>query len=293
MSSFSGNIFWFVNRAFDTPQLKSPQPCVHGAGCNYMTIVDGIEVPGCCVFVHPGEEGTGRRFFPGRTGNGKITQPACVRLTGNAGFYERRKRGLSWREWCKQEGIPYYPHVPGEPHKAVKIVPINAKNTHLLIRRPIKGGAVLKPREKMSAERRYEIGQTLWDLVRQQEPVLAGKLVGMFLEAYTEEKLIHLINSRDELKKKIRDVLCVLLPQAVAPHLDLSGVKLDWVTAFGLNRCNACGVDSGEQSVCGDGCKFSTPERGEYELKDPPPLVRISFVENVDRHAVSPLPPLY
>jgi hypothetical protein len=75
-------------------------------------------VPACCRFVHPGEEGNGRRLFPSReyTGaDGKVQrQSACVRLTGRAGFYERRRLGLSWKAWCEKEDIPYTPNTPGE-----------------------------------------------------------------------------------------------------------------------------------------------------------------------------------
>ena len=61
-------IQWFENAAFDAPELKSPQPCIHGAGCVYTKkTADGKVVPGVCAFVHPGEEGRGRRLFPART----------------------------------------------------------------------------------------------------------------------------------------------------------------------------------------------------------------------------------
>jgi len=113
-------INWFVKSVFDDPRLNSPQPCAHGSGCNYMVldIDSGQMVPACCRFVHPGEEGNGRRLFPSReyTGaDGKVQrQAACVRLTGRAGFYERRRLGLSWKDWCEKEGIPYTPNTPGE-----------------------------------------------------------------------------------------------------------------------------------------------------------------------------------
>ena len=128
----TSQIKWFENVAFDAPELNSPQPCIHGAGCVYtVKDADGNTVPGCCRYVHPGEEGTGRRLFPERIvrdtlrdGVGKIVQPACVRLTGRAGFYERRRLRLSWQEWCAKQGIPFTPNKPGSRHEPVKRLPL-------------------------------------------------------------------------------------------------------------------------------------------------------------------------
>ena len=130
---------WYNKPAFDAPHLNSPQPCAHGSGCVY-TVKDkesGLPVAGCCSFVHPGEEGSGRRIFDERTSTNEagetVTQKACVRLTGKAGFYERRRLRLSWPAWCLKQGIPYTanpvetvttprkpraPRVPGAPRKA-------------------------------------------------------------------------------------------------------------------------------------------------------------------------------
>jgi hypothetical protein len=110
-------IYWHENPAFDAPELKSPQPCVHGAGCVF-TVKDaeGKTIPGCCRYVHPGEEGTGRRLFAARK-----NQPACVRLI-NAGFYERRRLRLPWQAWCALKGIPFVRNEPGVRHEPVKRV---------------------------------------------------------------------------------------------------------------------------------------------------------------------------
>lgn len=86
---------WPAEPALDEKVLNSPQPCSHGSGCRY---------DGPCAFVHKGEEGTGRRLFPARTVDGK-EQPACVRLIGSPGFYERRRLRLSWPDWCAKKGI--------------------------------------------------------------------------------------------------------------------------------------------------------------------------------------------
>ena len=124
----NNRIKWWENPAFDAPELNSPQPCIHGAGCVF-TVKDseGRVTPGCCRYVHPGEEGTGRRYFPARTLPDGREQAACVRLTGAAdAFYERRGRKIPWQEWCKQKGIPFVPNKPGEKHEPVKRVPFKS-----------------------------------------------------------------------------------------------------------------------------------------------------------------------
>jgi hypothetical protein len=128
----SGTINWYVNSEFDTPELKSPQPCQHGSGCAYYRLdpETDVMVRACCRFVHPGEEGYGRRFFPARvvTIDGATQfQPACVRLVGGAGFYERRRARMSWYDWCQMNGIPHRSHLPDEPHHPVVINSIGAK----------------------------------------------------------------------------------------------------------------------------------------------------------------------
>ena len=91
---------WPAQPELDEKELNSPQPCGHGAGCTYN---------GPCAFVHPGEEGMGRRLFPGRTVEDKdgneIEQAAAVRLIGSPGFYERRRLKMSWPQWCAKKGI--------------------------------------------------------------------------------------------------------------------------------------------------------------------------------------------
>ena len=119
-------INWFVKPAFDVPELKSPQPCKHGAGCDYMEKDPDTfrMVRACCRFVHPGEEGNGRRLFPAREG-----QPACVRLTGRASYYERRRWQISWADWCSKNGIAYTANKPGEEPPPLVIVRIGGPAT--------------------------------------------------------------------------------------------------------------------------------------------------------------------
>jgi len=60
--------------------------------------------------VHPGEEGTGRKLFPSRISFDKVNntmtwEPPVVRLIGNASFYERRRKGMSWPQWLVYKNI--------------------------------------------------------------------------------------------------------------------------------------------------------------------------------------------
>lgn len=122
------SIKWYEDPALDDPALKSPQPCARGIHCDYkVKNPQGELVRACCKFVHPGEEGTGRRYFPQRAkelGDGEIViQPAVVRLTGARDlYYSRMFQRLPWSEWCELSGIPYTPCEPGKPYQEVKIV---------------------------------------------------------------------------------------------------------------------------------------------------------------------------
>jgi hypothetical protein len=129
-------IHWFENPAFDAPELKSPQPCIHGAGCVYTKkTADGKVVPAVCGFVHPGEEGRGRRLFPARTvtfehpdGEYVVDQPACVRLIGGALYYERMRMGMPWQGFCAVRGIPFTANKPGVYREHVKRIPIGSSS---------------------------------------------------------------------------------------------------------------------------------------------------------------------
>ena len=105
MASTPSWAFDWNDEAMNAPELNSPQPCEHGAGCTYY---------GSCRFVHPGEEGTGRMLFEERVvtneDGSSFTQAACVRLIGAAGFYRRRRAQMSWPEFCARNSIPYTPN---------------------------------------------------------------------------------------------------------------------------------------------------------------------------------------
>lgn len=128
-SKMSNTIRWYESVELDAPELNSPQPCPRGIHCAYMVNKSGIWEPGCCRGVHPGEEGTGRRIFPARSLDG-CEQPACVRLTGRAGYYERRRLRLSWGQWCEQQGIPYTPIKRGDDWEPVVRAPLGGRHSH-------------------------------------------------------------------------------------------------------------------------------------------------------------------
>ena len=98
--------------AWNHPSLKSPMPCSNGILCKKDN----------CPGVHPGEEGSKRLYFQGRTvkdpKTGKmVEQGPCVRLVGKnkqdvPGYYRRRTAKMSWPAWCAQEGIGSSPSRP-------------------------------------------------------------------------------------------------------------------------------------------------------------------------------------
>lgn len=126
MSSATNVIRWYVSAELDVPELKSPQPCPRGVNCDYkIKGEDGQWTQACCRFVHPGEEGSGRKLFPARTVQGR-TDPACVRLI-NAPYYERRFKKMPWPVWTayvKERDAKAKAAKPA--FEAVTIQPINA-----------------------------------------------------------------------------------------------------------------------------------------------------------------------
>lgn len=111
MSAFNNTIQWYENKELDVSTLRSPTPCPRGVFCQYKIPnpeTKELEIA-CCRMVHPGEEGNGRRLFPARTTPDGRQQPACVRLTGNAGFYERCRLKQPWRTFAEERNIPLPP----------------------------------------------------------------------------------------------------------------------------------------------------------------------------------------
>lgn len=104
-------IRWFSNVEMDAPELRSPLPCPRGNTCNFSVLEDGKLVSACCRFVHPGEGGSGRRFYEEKVTDGTVLK-ACVRLTGchkdaGGGYYARRKARMSWRSWAQTHNLPW------------------------------------------------------------------------------------------------------------------------------------------------------------------------------------------
>ena len=94
--------FWAAQPELNEPSLGCPQPCKWAERCVY-------KGPGGCGYVHPGEEGTGRKLFEARMvkkGDSERWEKATVRLIGRPGFYERRRLRLSWPEWCERQKMP-------------------------------------------------------------------------------------------------------------------------------------------------------------------------------------------
>lgn len=91
---------------------RTPVPCKHGMNCLFT---------GVCSFVHPGEEGTGLKFFPGRSYLGEdgteFWEAPVVRLIGNPRYYERRRLRLSWSAWCERVGLP----LPQRPQRRERL----------------------------------------------------------------------------------------------------------------------------------------------------------------------------
>jgi hypothetical protein len=94
--------FWATQPELNDLSLGCPQPCKWAERCVY-------KGPGGCGYVHPGEEGTGRKLFEARMvkkGDSERWEKATVRLIGRPGFYERRRLRLSWPEWCERQKMP-------------------------------------------------------------------------------------------------------------------------------------------------------------------------------------------
>jgi molecular chaperone GrpE (heat shock protein) len=131
---------WPATPELDVKSLNSPQPCSHGIHCTYKS-------DKCCAFVHPGEEGTGRRLFPARTvknATGEdVWQAATVRLIGSPSFYERRRLKMSWPEWCAKKGIVVPPRAP-----KAEVVPKAAVVAHPV---PLSAIFTSQPQEQMWA----------------------------------------------------------------------------------------------------------------------------------------------
>lgn len=125
----------------NAPVLNSPRPCLRGGNCVYK----GPAGKEACAFVHPGEEGVGRMFFPARTLPDGRHQPACVRLIGTpekpCGFYQRRRLNMTWPEWAAKKKLPNLTAAAEAAAKAAE----KAINLHQLTHVIAEFLAVVKP----------------------------------------------------------------------------------------------------------------------------------------------------
>lgn len=186
MAAFNNTIQWYENKALDDPKLRSPTPCPRGVYCQYKLPnpeTKELELA-CCRMVHPGEEGNGRRLFPARTAPDGREQPACVRLTGKAGFYERCGLKQPWRVWATEHGIPLPPaDVPWVQVERGPILrtPQEEINEHS---RRVMRMRFVPAREETAAAADAEVGWELaTDMIRRVDAVLARQEVARAMVA--------------------------------------------------------------------------------------------------------------
>ena len=240
---------WNAQPELNDPIYESPIPCFKGANCTYT---------GVCSFVHPGEEGLGRRIFPARQAGEKDV----VRIFGQphkkATFYERRRLRLSWPQWCQRMGwaapVASVVSAPAPSGRRKEILDLSEA--------PIKAEAAIAEAQRnefmaagvhcaqtqkpfglanwaaydrclwasnkapfVSMSRRQSYGELLfgqvaWALEEQREMLreagvltpktTAGKIVGMFLDAYDDEELSRLYEHKAELIDAIADAVVLL-----------------------------------------------------------------------------------
>jgi hypothetical protein len=257
---------WNAQPKLNDPIYESPVPCRAGYNCCYT---------GVCSFVHPGEEGLGRRIFPARAEGEKDV----VRIFGQphkkATFYERRRLRLSWPEWCRRNGLP----APVPQAKVASVVAPSHKRKQVIDLaepKPVEAAydpvaayqqwyqAQAKAQQEafmaaahhcaqtqqdfglanwaayeqilyangafVSMSFRQSYGELLFGKVAQAleenraemrevgwltEKTTAGKIVGMFLDAYTDEELGDLYANQSTLVDAIVDA-CEMLVDAAA-----------------------------------------------------------------------------
>jgi hypothetical protein len=198
--------------ALNDPALNCPRLCSHGATCSYTG-------PGGCAFVHPGEEGTGRRLFPARTNpqTGEV-QKASVRLIGSPGFYERRRLKMTWKQWC---ALPKNQHLRLLTLEK-KQVKTQAQQKKADVWTAAKEQQQQQTRESimLNVAARNVLGNALYAIIspflEEVKPSLieagqwcdaitAGKLTGMILESNDFKGICHLLENHSEMKEVLAD----------------------------------------------------------------------------------------
>lgn len=249
----SNTIRWYESVELDAPELNSPQPCPRGIHCNYMVNNSGVWGRGCCRGVHPGEEGTGRRIFPARTTDDGREQPACVRLTGRADYYERRRLRISWGQWCQEHDIPYEPIKPGEEWEPVVRSPLGGRRRD--VEEPKEPAPKPSKNQRKRAKRRLP---PALGTAEQEEEAAAERERDSI---YTADEMIHMQVEQSLIGIELRTRACEDLeaelragahspkPAAAPPRLNLS-------ERFFGSRMPTNGFRSGECSPdcsCPDG----------------------------------------
>ena len=97
---------WYSSEKMDREGMGSPQPCKRGISCDYR--VNGERT--WCRYVHPGEEGTGRRLMTEKRKEDGTVMREKVHLTGQhqcagGGWVGRMKERMSWPEWAEKHGL--------------------------------------------------------------------------------------------------------------------------------------------------------------------------------------------
>ena len=196
-------------------KYKTPQACRWADACVYK---------GCCGFVHPGEEGTGLKFFPGRitTTNGVSQwEPPVVRLIGSPTFYKRRRLRMSWPQWCAESGlpapVPLSQRAPTAAPADGSMLSLTAPDILYPAMRaasslhPASLGDLLYPMVKAILT---ENKQAMAEADAWHESMTPGKVVGMFLEGIELAELEELTQSADMLNERVVEACDILYQKA-------------------------------------------------------------------------------
>ena len=239
-------------------QLKrynAPSPCKWNDACVYTQ---------CCGFVHAGEEGTGLKYFPGRSvtaSDGKqFWESPCLRLIGSPNFYERRRLHLSWPAWCRRKGISSPVPLCERP----TLIYGRKENTHILpttnVEKQVKEDAQqiagwqahqkshtsflpFWRRPGITEEQaKNALGEQIYIMVKESldqtienrvildlvhPSVNAGKITGMILEAHDVNELEQLLNNDADLSRNIWQGVHVMAASATGKDTECAAVCAD------------------------------------------------------------------
>ena len=237
-------------------QLKrynAPSPCKWNDACVY---------PQCCGFVHAGEEGTGLKYFAGRSvtaSDGKqFWESPCLRLIGSPNFYERRRLHLSWPAWCRRQGIALPVPLCERPTTIYR----RKENTDILPQAVIPEGTGWQAHQKTQAsflpfwrrpgiteeQAKNALGEQIYIMVKESldqttenrvildlvhPSVNANKITGMILDAHNINELEQLLTNDIELSRNIWQGVHVMRAYTTGKDTERAAVCADdeWSTA--------------------------------------------------------------